>query len=149
MLVVDVNILVAAAFVTHPSHRAAKEFLEDALQAGGVIGIPSICASGYLRLATDRRVIDPPRRAVEARTFIDALLASPAASIIDPGPRHWGIFTELIDRYDPKSADMTDLYIGAMVLERGATLVSFDRGFASYPEIRCLNPASGRPGDAQ
>jgi toxin-antitoxin system PIN domain toxin len=105
------------------------------------LGLFSVVVSGFLRVATDRRVFIDPLDPAAALAFIDSLLASSAVSILDPGPRHWGQFRQMVQEYRPSSVDMTDVYLAAAALEVNATWVSFDRGFARFKALRWLNPA--------
>ena len=105
------------------------------------LGLFSVVVSGFLRVATDRRVFSEPLDSAVAIAFIDSLTASPAVSILDPGPRHWDLFRQMVLDYRPSSVDMTDVYLAAAALEVNATWVSFDRGFSRFKELRWLNPA--------
>jgi toxin-antitoxin system PIN domain toxin len=140
---VDVNVLVQACLAASPRHDQARSWLLAHRAAPEGLGLFSVVVSGFLRVATDRRVFSEPLDAAAAVAFIDSLTASPAVSILDPGPRHWGVFRQMVLDYRPSAIDMTDVYLAAAALEINATWVSFDLGFARFKELRWLNPADG------
>lgn len=140
---VDVNVLVQACLAASPRHDQARSWLLAHRAAPEGLGLFSVVVSGFLRVATDRRVFSEPLDAASAVSFIDSLMASPAVSILDPGPRHWGLFRQMVLDDRPRSVDMTDVYLAAAALEINATWVSFDRGFARFRELRWCNPAAG------
>lgn len=141
LLLVDVNVLLGAALTASPFHGSAREWLDKALAGREPVAVPSIVASGFLRIATNRRALVEPLEPDEAWGFLSAVLASPATQVINPGPRHWALFRELCDEVSPRGNDVADAYLAAMALETQATWVSFDRGFARFPRLRWLLPS--------
>ena len=141
MVCADVNVLVQACLRVSPRHREAHAWLLAHRMAPEGLGLFSVVVSGFLRVATDRRVFTEPLDPAAAIAFIDSLATSPAVQLLDPGPRHWGLFRQMVLDYRPSSQDMTDVYLAAAAIEANATWVSFDRGFARFKELRWLNPA--------
>ena len=72
--------------------------------------------------------------------FVNVLLGSPTVSVMNPGARHWEIFASLFAAHSPRRADVTDVWLAAAVMEIGAQWVSYDRGFARFPQLRWVNP---------
>jgi hypothetical protein len=141
MHAVDVNVLLAAVSTSHPHHVSARVTLEQLLAGAEPVGFPDVVLSGFLRLATSRAVFPQPLNPDEAWAAIDAVTGSPAARAFTPGPRHWGIFRGLCERYHLRGGDVTDAYLAAQAIEQHATWVSFDLGFARFRELTWLNPA--------
>lgn len=141
MVCVDVNVLVQACVQAAPRHQQARAWLLAHRAAPEGLGLLSVVVSGFLRVATDRRVFSEPLDPAAAIAFIDSLTASPSVNILDPGVRHWGLFRQMVLDYRPNAQDMTDVYLAAAAIEINATWVSFDRGFARFKELRWLNPA--------
>ena len=142
---VDVNVLVQAAMAAAPQHALARTWLQNQRLAPDGLGLFSLVLSGFLRVTTDRRVFSEPLDPAEAMAFIDSLLASPAVSVLEPGPRHWGMFRGMGLAHRPGAVDMTDVYLAAAALEINSTWVSFDRGFARFRALRWLDLAVGLP----
>ncbi|MDR0284608.1 MAG: PIN domain-containing protein [Propionibacteriaceae bacterium] len=59
MIVLDVNVLVAAFMTGHPSHVAAQKFLRESLGSEEV-AIPDVVWSGCLRTVTNPSIFRPP-----------------------------------------------------------------------------------------
>ena len=73
MIVLDVNVLVAAFIVSHSHHDSARRFVQTALQGVGGVGVPDVVWSGLVRTVTNPRVVDPPATWAEVRAFVDAI----------------------------------------------------------------------------
>ncbi|MEU6128526.1 type II toxin-antitoxin system VapC family toxin [Saccharopolyspora sp. NPDC047091] len=140
MIACDVNVLINAHNVSAPKHEEYASWLEDALNGSTPVGIPSIVFSGYLRIITNTRLF--PRRftAEEALEEIAAIRTAPAFVSLDPGPRHWEIFTELCRKAEVSGNHVPDAYLAAIAIEHGAEWITADRGFARYPGLRWRHP---------
>ena len=141
MYCVDVNVLVNAVVTSAPHHDTAKEELETLRRAPEGLGLFSSVVSGFIRVATDRRVLTEPLTLAEAMGVVDVLTASPFVDVINPGPGHWSIFRDLVDRHHPRAHDLTDVWLAAAAMEINAIWVSFDRGFARFHDLRWRDPA--------
>jgi len=137
---VDVNVLVQACIAGTRHHGPARAWLLQQRNAPQGLGLFSVVVSGFLRVVTDRRVFSEPLSAEAAVSFVDGLTASPTVRILEPGPRHWSLFRELVLADRPASVDMTDVYLAAAAIERDAVWASFDRGFARFQSLRWINP---------
>ncbi len=62
---------------------------------------------------------------------------------MEPGPGHLGILQALAEGLGLRGNDLNDAYLAALALERGAVLVSADKGFARFPGLLWLNPLEG------
>jgi toxin-antitoxin system PIN domain toxin len=123
-------------------HAQARDVLIELRRSAAQLAIPSMVISGFIRVATNRRVFDPPMNSDEAIAFVESPLASPTVSVVEPSGRHWTIFRDLVREHALRGPDITDAYLAAMALERGATWVSYDRGFARFRGLQWLNPAA-------
>lgn len=137
---VDVNVLLNAVNSRAEHHgRARGELIEMMSDSEPVVVLPTV-AIGFLRLATDRRVLARPLQPVEAASFLHSMTAHRHISIEHPGPEAWEIFDDLHAAHRPVGPDVTDLYLAASAIALGATWVSFDRGFARFPELDWKSP---------
>lgn len=59
-MIVDANILLYAADSTSPQHEPARDWLEDALNGHGRVGLPWPSLTAFLRIATHPRVSERP-----------------------------------------------------------------------------------------
>ena len=141
MYCVDVNILVNAYVVDQQHSEIAFNELLRLRTGPRELGILPIVATGFLRLATDRRVLPEPSPIDEAVEFLDALLLAKSVRIVEPAPQYWSIFRRLVAEHGPLGPDVTDVHIAAAAMSLGAELISFDRGFARFHELQWTNPA--------
>ena len=82
------------------------------------------------------RVFAPPTPPLEALDSIDALLESPSARLLTPGPRYIALLREMVEASGASGNLVFDAQIAAVCLEHGArTLLTEDRDFARFPGI--------------
>ncbi len=139
---VDVNVLLDSVISTSPNHATARDALEVLRRAPEGLGLFSTVISGFIRVVTSRQVLKEPLDLTSALGVVDALTRSPFVQIINPGPGHWPIFRDLLDRNRPRAHDVTDVWLAAAAMEINATWVSFDRGFVRFKELRWVDPAA-------
>ena len=141
MLCVDVNVLVYAHRPEAVKHEAYRNWIEAARRGVEPLGFPAIVLSGFLRVVTHPRIFNDPTPLDTALDFVHAIRSSPTAVTIEPGERHWQIFTDLCRQLGARGNTIPDAYLAALAIEQGATWVSADRGFAGYPGLRWIDPA--------
>lgn len=138
---VDVNVLVDAHRPEAPNHERVRAWLDAARRGREPLGLPTLTASGFLRVVTHPRVFREPTPIAVALELIDALAASPAVVLVEPGDRHWGIFHDLCMTLQLRGNAVPDAYLAALAIEQGATWVTSDRGFQRFPDLRLEYPA--------
>lgn len=140
MRVVDVNLLVYAHRPEAPEHVASRAWLIDARMSVEHLGLPDVAMAGFLRVATSGRIFRDPTPFDKAVRFLEAVLAGPAVRRVAPGERHWTLFLDLCRRGDAKGNLISDAWIAAIAIEQGATLVTTDRDFGRFPDLRLEDP---------
>jgi toxin-antitoxin system PIN domain toxin len=140
VIVLDVTVIVTAHRADAVGHDAVRGWLEAAIGGHRPVGVPSIVASGFLRIVTHRRAFAVPTPLGTALEQLSALMATASAVAIDPGPRHWGLFADLCVRGRASGNLVPDAYIAALALEQGAELATLDRGFGRFPGLRWSDP---------
>lgn len=143
MLFLDVNVLVAAHRPeSAPEWPKVERWLDGAVLGHESLGVAELVVSGFVRVVTNVRAFRLPSQPSQAVEFGTALLSAPATSVVRPGPRHWDIFADLVTTHRLRGNDVPDAYLAAVALERGATMVTMDRGFARFDGLRVLDPSS-------
>lgn len=140
MRCVDVNILVYAHRPESPDHARYRDWLDDARRADEPLGISTLVLSGFLRIVTHPRIFRDPTPLAGAVDFVELLRTAPNALQVQPGSRHWQIFTRLCQVADARGNLMPDAYLAALAIEQGATWYSADHNFARFPELRWRHP---------
>jgi toxin-antitoxin system PIN domain toxin len=136
----DVNVLVNAYRGDADHHEPCRAAIEDAISSPAAFGLAPIVLSGFLRVVTHRRVFKTPTALADATAFVEALQSMPQAVIVEPGPRHWEIFTELCLDARATGDLIPDAYLAALALEAGCEIVTTDRDFARFPGLSWTDP---------
>jgi toxin-antitoxin system PIN domain toxin len=136
----DVNVVLAAHRDDHPHFQAARIWLNDILVVGSPFAITDFVAGSFLRLATNRRIFTIPTPIPDAFGYLLALRAQPGHVRLTPGPRHLELFEHQCTAADASGDLVPDAQLAAIAIEHACELVSFDRDFARFPDIRWIRP---------
>jgi uncharacterized protein len=136
MVLLDVNVIVAAMREDAPRHVQAREYMSSLRHAPEPFGLSDLVLSGALRVLTHPRVFVPPTPVAAARAFIDTLRASANAVIVAPGARHWSIFSELLQASGATGNLISDAWHAALAIEHGCEWISDDADFGRFPNLR-------------
>jgi len=140
MVVPDVNLLLYAHVSAFRQHRAAKKWWETLLAGREEVGITSPALFGFIRLATNRRVLDPPMEVDGAIERVEAWLSRAQVRFLQPGPRHLEIAVRLLRALGAAGNLTTDAQLAALAIEHQAELHSNDSDFARFPGLRWVDP---------
>lgn len=146
MIACDVNVLVYAYNADDPNHDVYRGWLESAVKGDRPFGLPSLVASGFVRVVTHPKVLTTPLDTTAALDLMDELRAARAVVALEPGPRHWSIFADLCRTVTARGNAVPDAYLAAIAIEHGAEWHSADRGFSRFPRLQHRHPLDpGRP----
>ena len=140
MVLPDVNVLVYAHREDAPLHDAYLEWLQCVVNADEAFGLSEFVLSGFVRVATHPKVFKTPSSIADAIAFADQLREQPNCVPVNPGPRHWGIFTRLCLDSGVKGNLVPDAYFAALAIESGCEWVSSDRDFSRFKGLRWRHP---------
>jgi hypothetical protein len=140
MIIPDVNLLIYAYNEDAPGHAGAKRWWEASLSAARPVALPWVVLLGFVRLMSDRRVIDDPMPAAEAVQHCKAWLVRPNARIILPGPGHLDLLADLLRAASAGTDLVMDAHLAALAIEHQAELHANDSDFAPFPGLRRRNP---------
>jgi toxin-antitoxin system PIN domain toxin len=138
----DVNVVLAAHRDDHPDFEVARGWLEQTLAASTSFAVVDLVAGAFLRIATNRRIFSIPTPVDEAFAYLKALRKQPAHVALAPGPQHLVLLEQLCRGAEASGDLIADAQLAAIALEHACELVSFDRDFARFPELRWTRPAS-------
>jgi len=121
-------------------HGKAKSWLSDLLSGRCEVGFPLVTLLGFLRLASNIKVFSNPLSPAKACSLIELWLATPSATIIEPGARHFSILNDLLSDTLATSTLTTDAHIAALAIEHKATIHTNDIDFKRFRGTKCFNP---------
>lgn len=142
MKLLDVSVVLAAHRDDHPQFPIARPWVEQLLAAGEQFTVPDLVTGSFLRLATNRRVFTVPTPLGDAFAFLRALRAQPSHLAVGPGPRHLDLLESQCEAADAVGDLVPDARLAALALEHAAEIVSFDRDFARFDDIRWRRPGA-------
>lgn len=142
-MLLDANLLLYSVDTTSRSHGRAREWLLAQLNGAHRIGLPWQSLGGFLRIATNPRVLPSPLPPAIAWQQVEIWLSAPAAWIPAPGPGHAELLGDLLTRYGVGGNLVPDAMLAALALEHGLTVCSADTDFARFGEVGWLNPLEG------
>ena len=131
----DVNVWLALAAADHGHHAQAVHWLDTCRDP--VIAFCRVTQAGLLRLLTNRGVMGGyPLTADGAWKVADTFLADSRITLLAEPldiEERWRLATH---KRAAGSSFWTDAYLAAFAVSAGATLVTFDRGFTRYADLR-------------
>lgn len=140
MRIVDVNVLIYATDDQTKHHRAAKPWLDAAIDGGGTIGLPTAVTVGYIRLVTNPRIMVRPLDPTMASGIVRTWLALPNVIVPVPTHRHYDVLAELLEATGIGGNLVSDAHLGALAVEYGAEIWSYDADFGRFPGVRWRQP---------
>ncbi len=143
MILCDVNILVYAHREDAVDHERYAAWLSEALESEQAYAISEMVLSSFVRIVTNRRMVEKPATIEEALAFAATMREQPNVVRLAPGPRNWGIFERLCRDAGATGNLVPDAYLAALAIEHGAELITTDRDFARFPGLRWRHPLAG------
>lgn len=136
MLLLDVNVILAAHRADHPHHIRVRAWFDDLLAGDEPFTVPDTVWASFLRLATNRRIFTVPSPLAAAFDFIDATCAQAHHLRIGPGPRHPTLLREVCEEADVRGDLVSDAVLAVIAIENGCAVATLDRDFARFPSAR-------------
>jgi toxin-antitoxin system PIN domain toxin len=98
--------------------------------------------SGFLQIVTNPKVFKQPTPMDTGLAFTQLLRTQPNCVPVEPGHRHWEIFTGLCRTAGVKGNLVPDAYLAALAIESGSEWITTDRDFSRFPGLRWRHPLS-------
>lgn len=140
MILLDVNVLVYAYNTKAERHEDYRSFLVGVLEGPAAYGYSDLVLSGFVRIVTHPRIFDPPSTVDQALAFVHEIRRRSNAVSLQPGRRHWEIFTGLCTASGAKGNLVADAYHAALAIESGSEWITTDRGFSRFAGLRWRHP---------
>ena len=110
------------------------------MQSDQAYGISDLVLAGFLRVVTHPRVFKTPTPLNQALTFARQLRDRPNCVVVEPGPRHWDIFTRLCQAAGARGNLVPDAWLAALAIESGCEWMTTDRDYARFQGLRWRTP---------
>ncbi|MGH9260825.1 MAG: type II toxin-antitoxin system VapC family toxin [Acidimicrobiales bacterium] len=145
MILVDINLLLYAYITGYQEHDRARLWWEQAVNSGTPVGLAPAAVFGFLRLSTNRRVIESPLAVEQAVQLVREWLDQPSVSFLTPGPRYLEIAFGLLESVGTAGNLTSDVQLAAHAIEHGGELHSNDADFGRFADLRWVNPLGPTP----
>lgn len=140
MILLDVSVLVYAMREDAPRHAEFRAWLERRLASLEPVGVTDVVLSGVVRVLTHPRIFHPPTPSALALEYVDAVRHAPNCVVVQPGPRHWAIFTQLCTASEARGNLVADAFLAAIAIESGSEWITADRDFSRFAGLRWQHP---------
>ena len=145
-MLVDINVLVAAARSDHAQHLIAQKWMADFLAnpiAGDTLLLTMPVVAGFVRLVTNPRVFKTTTTPAEALACIEKLLKYPSVRWVQKSAE-WDSFQALVNDKNLAGNDIPDAWLASLAISLSEPFVTFDKGFRQLlpRSLLVLLPAS-------
>jgi len=140
VILVDTNVLLYATIDGMPQHDRARRWLSEQFASPWQVGLPWHSLLGFVRLASDRRILPLGPSVDEAWQAVRAWQSAPNAWTPLPTERHATVLNEMFSTMKIATREVMDVHLAALAVEHGLTLCSADTGFGRYRNLRWFNP---------
>jgi toxin-antitoxin system PIN domain toxin len=140
---IDTNLLLYAVDDTSAHHDIARPWLERQLSGTETIGFVWNALLGFVRLSTSAHVFTSPLTIEGALDRVEAWLAQPCATVVQPTRRHAAVLRDLLGPLGTAGNLTSDAHLAALAVEHGARVCSTDGDFARFPGVELDNPLRG------
>ena len=148
MILVDLTLVMAAVNSRAPMHKAARDWWEDQLNGSEEIGIAWLVILGFIRLATNPRIMPEPLLLADAVAMVDSWLARPNVRVVQVTPQHWNILQNMLHAVGHGSALTMDAHLACLGIEHDAEIATADEDFSHFPGLKWRNPLTSRAHDS-
>lgn len=140
MILPDVNVLIYAFRADMPQHGQVRPWFDRLILGEAAFGISMLALSALVRITTNPKAFHHPSRLDEAFGFCQDILGQPHCRTIEPGDRHWPIFTRLCQESDTTGPRVSDAWFAALAIEHGCEWATLDRDYARFPGLKWSVP---------
>ena len=140
MILPDVNILVNAFRKDLADHRLCHDWLDSTVLDVARFGISPLSLSALVRVTTNKRSFRSPSSIEDAIGFCNEILDQPHCQVIEPGERHWSIFSQLCIETKTTGPLISDAWYAALAIESGCEWITLDSDFARFPGLKWQRP---------
>jgi uncharacterized protein len=136
----DVNILIYAFREDCAEHVPNKQWLADVVNSVEPFGLSPQVLNSFVRIVTGSSAFGRLYPVEHALAFGDDLLNSPLHRTVQPGRRHWRIFSDLCRQTRVRGKLLQDAWFAALAIEHDCEWITHDRDYARFPGLRWRPP---------
>ncbi len=123
-------------------HEASVAFVERAFNGVPPAYLAPASIVGFVRNITQGFGRRRGMAIADAWDVVDAWLAAPAVVLAVPDPRHFARVRTLMADANLGARQVDDAHLAALAQQFGATVATFDSGFARFEDVEWERPAA-------
>jgi len=140
MILADVNVLINAFRKHALDDDRYRAWLDGVVNSQSAYGVSPQVLSSFIRISTHPGIFARPSQLGEALAFCQVLMEQEHCQLIQTGPRHWSIFTDLCRRSQACGNLVQDAWFAALAIEHGCEWITTDRDYSRFPGLRWRLP---------
>lgn len=140
MIIPDLNLLLYAHVDGFPLHDRARTWWEGLLSGGEPVGMAGVVAFDFVRIATNRRVLDRPMHPDQALDTVESWLEQPNVNVLISDERHVSASFTLLRSVGVTGNLTTDGQIAGHAVLLGGTVATNDTEFDRFPGLSVDHP---------
>ena len=140
MILPDVNVLIYAFRRDSARHKEYRAWLQEVVDGPNAYGVSPQVLASVLRICTHAKIYRRPSTVAETLAFCEALPEPAHSTLIQPGERHWSIFTDLCESSKASGNFVQDAWFAALAIEHGCEWISTDEDYARFRGLRWQRP---------
>ncbi|QDU54299.1 TA system VapC family ribonuclease toxin [Aeoliella mucimassa] len=135
MLLPDINVWIALAFDSHLHHAAALKWFQTSNDLP--LYFCRLTQQGFLRIATNPKAVGADAVTLNnAWSLYDQMLGDDRIVYKDEPKGIEPVWRRLTVDYKFSNKVWSDAYLAAFAIQGSLRLVSFDKGFAKFPDLQ-------------
>jgi toxin-antitoxin system PIN domain toxin len=138
----DANVLLYAVNTEASHHRAAGQWLDAALNGERTVAFTWSVLLAFIRVSTNRTIFPSALSVADSLDVVNGWTSQRSAVIVNPGKGHGALLGDLLRTAQQGGNLVPDAHLAALALENRGTVVSFDRDFGRFAEVKWLIPGS-------
>lgn len=140
MIVPDVNLLLYAVISGFPQHARARAWWEQTINSEARVGLTQPAVFGFLRIATNARILQQPLTIDDADRYVNDWLDQPNVRFLTPGPAHLDIALGILREIGSAGNLTTHVQLAAYAIEHRGEIYCNDTDFARFQNVKLINP---------
>jgi uncharacterized protein len=140
VIVLDVNVVIAAFRGDHPHHSPVRRWFDAAFVPGADFVIPDLVWVGFLRIVTGNHVFEIPSPRETAFAFLDAVTRSSAYVSVAGLRDGWAEVSRMSDDADAHGNLIPDAYIATIARMNACPVATMDRDYRRFTGIEIVDP---------
>jgi hypothetical protein len=142
MVLIDTNVLIHAANKNSEFHLACRRLLEEFRVGTSPWYLSWPICYEFLRVCTHPNVLQHPWSLPGAWGFLESILATPTAGLLEPTSRHAVVLGEIVAKIPHLRGNILhDVHTASLMREHGIKQIyTSDTDFSRFPFLTVLDP---------